>query len=145
MSAPKAASTVINAATAATQAAAQSMRISPFWVREMPTRQIAHVLLQQERNIMGHDTLFSEVEKSGLFRSRRHFKHCLRMLKDQKRARVICQGPERAGSAKRLFAVQLTRRGATIYHRYSKDEGKGGKQEKQEHDREKEGIAQALE
>lgn len=109
-------------ATAAPQVAkkvAEQVTRNAPWISNMPTRAIASVLLQQDRNIMEHDALYSAVEKSGLMRSRRHFKHCLRMLKDQKRVAVICTGPESPGSAKRKFAVKLTRRGNAVYTKYS--------------------------
>lgn len=117
----------------------QALRRAPLWVHNMPTRQIANVLLQQDRQMMDYDLLYGAVEQSGLFRSKRHFKHCLRMLKQQNRVQVICRGPEKAGSAKRLFSVKLTRRGCTIYTRYSQmpppkaegnDEGNGDGNEK---------------
>lgn len=96
----------------------------------MPTRVIASVLLKEEREMMDHGALFDEVEKSGLLRSRRHFKHCLRMLKDQKRVLIICNGLEKVGSPKRKFSVKLTQRGSVIYTKYSQaphreSDGKG--------------------
>lgn len=116
----------------AKEVAQEAIQRAPLWVRGMPTRQIANVLLQQERHMMDYELLYGEVEKSGLFRSKRHFKHCLRMLKGQDRVQVICRGPEKAGSAKRLFSVKLTRRGGNIYTRYSQmmleAEEKDGKQ-----------------
>lgn len=90
------------------------------WVKGMPTRTIAQVLLRQENEMMDHLVLYEETNKLGLLRSRRHFKHCLRMLKDQKRVAVICNGPVHPGSAKRAFKVKLTRRGSRIYTGYSK-------------------------
>lgn len=70
--------------------------------------------------MMDHMALYEDADKLGLMRSRRHFKHCLRMLKDQKRVQIICKGPVKPGSAKRAFAVKLTRRGERIYQYYSK-------------------------
>lgn len=80
--------------------------------------------------MMDYDKLYGELEPSGLFRSKRHFKHCLRMLRTQQRVAMVCKGPERAGSARRSFAVKLTRRGSSIYSRYrdidNAEEGEDG-------------------
>lgn len=100
--------------------AEQTARSLP-WICNMPTRAIASVLLKQEKEMMDHADLFEEAEKSGLMRSRRHFKHCLRMMKNQKRICIICNGPEKVGSAKLKFSVKLTQRGSSIYTRYSQE------------------------
>jgi len=104
------------AAVAATEATAyvgtSRMRAG---VANMPTRAIAEVLLRQTEKPMKHETLYEEAAKSGLMRSRTHFKHCLRMMKDQNRVKVICLGPEKPGSAKRKFSVGLTRKGVVVY------------------------------
>lgn len=86
----------------------------------LPTRVIADVLLRAGPKPIAHEVLYQEADKSGLMRSHRHFKHCLRMMKDQNRVKVICLGPEKVGSAKRKFAVGLTRKGTILYTKYFK-------------------------
>lgn len=92
----------------------------------MPTRMIAHVLLQRERPVMEHSDLFQEANASGMFRSHRHFKHCLKMMKHQKRVHIVCLGPERVGSPNRRFAVSLTKRGVHAYSWYRSVGGYAG-------------------
>lgn len=101
------------AKTVAAQAVKQAS-----WVRNLPTRAIANVLLESDSYMASHDALYHAVDKTGLLRSRRHFKHCLRMMSDQKRVKVFCIGPEKVGSAKLKFSVKLTSRGRTIYGFY---------------------------
>lgn len=119
------ATTVASAATTAARAAPEiasqaAARLKPaHWVCNMPTRSIAQVLLRQDNLIMDHGALYQETDRLGLLRSHRHFKHCLRMLKIQKRVLIVCKGPEKPGSAKRAFSVKLTRRGQRIYQYYS--------------------------
>lgn len=112
--------TIPNAATATATA---SNGLKALWIREMPTRAIAAALLEAERHTLTHEELFKAASESDLIRSRRHFKHCLRLLKDQKRAVSFSLGPERIGSANIKFAVRLTPRGAKIYSKYRVSEG----------------------
>lgn len=94
----------------------------------MPSRAIAAVLLRAPGPV-AHDELYSSAAEYGLLKSRRHFKHVLKLMKGMKRLEVICLGPERPGSAKRAFSVKLTRRGQTIYTRYLDEDGAGGQGE----------------
>lgn len=61
-------------------------------------------------------------DEYGLFNSRRHFKHCLKMMKQMHRVRVRCTGPEYPGASRRGFVVELTRRGDKVYKHYLGDE-----------------------
>ena len=116
--------TIPNAATAtATVTAVASNGLKALWIREMPTRAIAAVLLDAKQYTLTHDELFKAANESDLIRSRRHFKHCLRLLKDQKRILSFSLGPERIGSANIKFAVKLTPKGAKIYSQYRVTEG----------------------
>ncbi|CAN8072771.1 unnamed protein product [Agarophyton chilense] len=84
----------------------------------MPTRAIAHALMQRESHVAPHDELFREVQHTGLMRSHRHFKHCLKMMRLQKRVLVQCTGLLRVGASQRTFVVKLTRRGHAVYRFY---------------------------
>lgn len=88
------------------------------WVNGMPSRLIAQLLLGKSRHMADHKELFEETSSTGLFKSRRHFKHCLKLMKCSKRVDIICLGPERVGSSHRKFSVKLTTRGARIYSSY---------------------------
>lgn len=88
------------------------------WVNGMPTRLIAQVLLCKSRCMADHRELFEEISTSGMFKSRRHFKHCLKLMKLSKRLDIICLGPEKVGKSRRKFAVKLTARGERIYTCY---------------------------
>lgn len=109
------------AAAAATAGAAARVSVRALrdvrGVVNMPTRAIAAVLLQTRRPIP-HEELYDRANEYGLFNSRRHFKHCLKMMKGQDRVRVICDGPRYPGASRRAFSVELTRRGDAIYTRY---------------------------
>lgn len=85
------------------------------WTIGQPTRMIAHKLLEKEKFTCGLLELWEEVEETGMFKSKRHFKHCLKLLKSRQRVDVMCIGPERVGSAKLKFSARLTRRGARTY------------------------------
>lgn len=118
--------TIPNAAHAATTAAATSTAsnaLKAAWIRGMPTRAIAAALLDAKHNTLTHEELFKVASESDLIRSRRHFKQCLRLLKDQKRTASFSLGPERVGSANIKFAVRLTLRGEKIYSKYRITEG----------------------
>lgn len=95
------------------QAGKEEMR--PAWVEDMPTRMIACKLLDRDRLMAGHKELYDEVNATGMLKSRRHFKHCLKLMRISQRIQVICQGPARVGSSRRIFAVKLTKRGQVIY------------------------------
>lgn len=86
-------------------------------VVNMPSRAIAAVLLKA-KSPMPRDELFEQASEYGMFNSKRHFKHVLKMMKKQNRIRMLCKGPEYPGSSKLAFEVALTRRGDTIYTRY---------------------------
>ena len=101
-------------ATTVAQTVTQSSSAAP-WVEGMPTRAIADALLSKENYLAPHDALYDEVNQTGVLRSHRHFKHCLKMLKEQNRVRVICLGPEKVASNKRKFSVKLTSRGRSTY------------------------------
>lgn len=110
---------------AATQAATQAAKAIPkslseelFWVRNMPTRAIAHFLMRYDSHLAPHDELFNKVNDSGLMKSKRHFKHCLKMMRLQKRVDIVCLGPQRVGSSKLKFAVKLTKRGNAVFSYY---------------------------
>ncbi|PXF41637.1 hypothetical protein BWQ96_08648 [Gracilariopsis chorda] len=113
-----AASAVKQAATQAAKNIPKSLSDELFWVRNMPTRAIAHFLMGYESRLAPHDELFDKVNASGLMRSKRHFKHCLKMMRLQKRVDVVCLGPQRVGSSTRKFAVKLTSRGNAVYRYY---------------------------
>lgn len=85
------------------------------WTIGQPTRMIAHKLLEKEKFACGLRELWEEAEQTGMFKSKRHFKHCLKLLKSRQRVDVTCLGPERVGSAKLKFSARLTRRGARTY------------------------------
>lgn len=85
------------------------------WTIGQPTRMIVHKLLEKEKFTHGLRELWEEVEQTGMFKSKRHFKHCLKILKSRQRVDVICLGPQRVGSAKLKFSARLTRRGARTY------------------------------
>lgn len=86
-------------------------------VVNMPTRAIAAVLLKDGAPVK-HDELYERSAEYGLFNSKRHFKHCLKMMKLQKRVQSICLGPSYPGSSRNAFSVTLTKRGQTVYTRY---------------------------
>ena len=86
-------------------------------ILNMPTRAIAAVLLRHSRP-MKHGDLCTEASEYGLFRSKRHFKHVLKMMKLQRRIKVSSMGPAFPRSPKLAFSVNLTKRGEAIYTRY---------------------------
>lgn len=92
-----------------------------YGVVNMPTRAIAAVLLRAKAAVP-HEELFERANEYSLFHSKRHFKHCLKMMKLQKRVRVICNGPQYPGASRLAFSIELTRRGGTIYTRYLGEE-----------------------
>lgn len=103
-------------ATVAARPSVQALR-NTHGVVNMPTRAIAAVLLKN-RVPVPHDELYELSDEYGLFKSKRHFKHCLKMMKQQDRVQVICNGPEYPGASRLSFSVKLTRRGDAIYTRY---------------------------
>lgn len=120
MSAAAAMSVAKTAVAEATQAATrQSVRAlrDARGVVNIPTRAIAAVLLK-EGGPVRHEELYERSAEYGLFNSRRHFKHCLKMMKLQKRVQNICLGPSYPGSSRNAFSVTLTKRGQTVYTRY---------------------------
>jgi hypothetical protein len=86
----------------------------------MPTRAVAAVLLKSSEPLRSHD-LYARSSEYGFFNSRRHFKHVLRMMKEQRRIQVITGPPERVGGSKLTFTIRLTRRGEQIYTSYLGD------------------------
>lgn len=88
------------------------------WIQDLPTRAIADSLLGKEQYLFSHEKLYEEVNESGLFRSHRHFKHCLKMMRTQNRVKIVCNGPERIASAKLAFSVKLTAKGRSVYRYY---------------------------
>lgn len=120
--AAKAASSVAGAAPQAAKQAIEQAAVNLKWIRGMPTRAIADALMKRENRMAPHEELYNEINKTGILRSRRHFKHCLRMLRTQRRVDVICQGPDRVGSNRLKFAVKLTRRGDSVYSYFKRME-----------------------
>lgn len=102
-------------ATAAT-ASVQALRAARGVVN-MPTRAIAAVLLRA-RAPVSHEELYRLSDEYALFYSRRHFKRCLRMMRDMQRVRIRSTGPQYPGANKQHFVVELTRRGETVYENY---------------------------
>lgn len=92
---------------------------SELGVVNMPSRAIAAVLLRA-KSAVGHDELYnlSCEYDSDMFRSKRHFKHCLRMMKTSERIRIRSVGPQYPGASKLGFVVELTRRGTAAYSKY---------------------------
>ncbi len=84
----------------------------------MPTRAIAAVLLRARGSPVTPDDLYAQSNEYGLFNSKRHFKHCLKMMKNMERVRVKSLGPQYPGASKLQFGVELTRRGTQAYTRY---------------------------
>lgn len=60
----------------------------------MPSRSIAAVLLRAEAPV-ANGALYAAAREYGLLRSHRHFKHTLRMMKEQRRVQVIPGPPVR--------------------------------------------------
>lgn len=60
----------------------------------MPSRSIAAVLLRSEKPVQ-NKVLYEQAKEYGLLRSPRHFKHVLRMMKLQKRVKVMPSAPVR--------------------------------------------------
>jgi len=88
-------------------------------VVNMPSRAIAAVLLRAKAAV-GHDELYNlacEYDAT-MFKSKRHFKHCLKMMKNSERIRIRSVGPQYPGASKLGFVVELTRRGTVAYTRY---------------------------
>lgn len=85
------------------------------WTSGQPTRYIAHKLLDRDRAMCGLRELYEEVMDSGMFRSKRHFKQCLKMMKCKNRVQIICLGPVAIGSPNLKFAVKLTGKGQRTY------------------------------
>lgn len=59
--------------------------------------------------------LYDELIDTGMFRSKRHFKHCLKLMKSKNRVQIVCQGPTEIGSPNLKFAVKLTGKGQRTY------------------------------
>lgn len=85
------------------------------WQDGRPTRAIASALLKVEGCTLEHKALYEAVDRSGLLRSHRHFKQCLKMMRLSRRACVRSIGLARVGDSRPQFTVSLTRKGRTIY------------------------------
>lgn len=86
------------------------------WTLRQPTRMIAHKLLDRDKHMLSMTELYDDLSNScDLFRSRRHFKHCLKLMRAKNRVQVICLGPESIGSSVLKFAVKLTGQGQRTY------------------------------
>lgn len=66
------------------------------WVHGKPTRAIASKLLDMPEYMADSHMLYSNVQPSGLFRSRRHFKQCVKILRSMGRVTMICHGQTNA-------------------------------------------------
>lgn len=77
-------------ARAVSAAAARAVR----GVVNMPSRSIAAVLLRSDAPV-ANGALFAGAREYGLLKSHRHFKHTLRMMKEQRRVQVIPGPPVR--------------------------------------------------
>lgn len=108
------------AAKAATEAIAPSVAALRSTIGEvnMPTRAIAAVLLRARGAPVTPEELYTQSNEYGLFNSKRHFKHCLKMMKGMKRVQVKSMGPQYPGASRLQFSVYLTRRGTAAYTRY---------------------------
>lgn len=110
------------------------------WVRGKPTRAIASKLLDMPDHMAESHALYTQVAPSGLFRSRRHFKQCVKILRAMDRVDMVCHGPlqtsaptsgsslnvakvpptrpRRSRKVKLHFSIALTGKGRHVYSYY---------------------------
>lgn len=112
--------------------------VQEAWVEGKPTRAIASKLLDMPDHMAESHALYAKVNRSGLFRSRRHFKHCVKLMRSMKRVDMVCHGssvpestsvfPSESGAVslnrskryqkeKLQFSIALTGRGRRVYSR----------------------------
>lgn len=105
------------------------------WVDGKPTRAIASKLLDMPDYMAESHALYARVFPSGLFRSRRHFKRCVKILRAMNRVDMVCHGhladtasttptseaavistrSKRHQNAKLQFSIALTDKGTRVY------------------------------
>lgn len=119
------------AAAAVDAAPGAASNVEP-WVRGQPMRLLASILLRQPKLTMRHDDLLDAAFTTGMFKSRRHIKHSLKMMKSVKRVGVSCQGVEHVGSSKRVFHVTLFPKARKLYTSYMKHHQAQGDQTAQQ-------------
>lgn len=115
------------------------------WVDGKPTRAIASKLLDMPDYMAESHALYAQVIPSGLFRSRRHFKQCVKILRAMNRVDMVCHGPlaapasttpssgatvistrsKRYRKVKLQFSIALTDKGTRVYSSLRRKTGDG--------------------